>query len=104
MCTLIAYCEKIFACLWALDAYVTGTLFCMIRPTSSDCFVFFVCQDILVGLLRLRKCGRNTTCPELMGRCSIVRELHVYGTAVPVHGRDAEKLQHQVIEDRSVFV
>ncbi|KAK2632606.1 hypothetical protein EUGRSUZ_L01338 [Eucalyptus grandis] len=41
------------------------------------------------------KCGRNTTCPELMGKCSIVRELHVYGTAVPVHGRDAEKLQHQ---------
>ncbi|KAK1319892.1 Elongator complex protein 3 [Acorus calamus] len=53
-------------------------------------------QDILVGLLRLRKCGRNTTCPQLTGRCSIVRELHVYGTAVPVHGRDAEKLQHQV--------
>ncbi|KAL9663315.1 hypothetical protein QQ045_028155 [Rhodiola kirilowii] len=52
-------------------------------------------QDILVGLLRLRKCGRNTTCPELMGKCSIVRELHVYGTAVPVHGRDTEKLQHQ---------
>ncbi|MBA0652219.1 hypothetical protein Goklo_019492 [Gossypium klotzschianum] len=52
-------------------------------------------QDILVGLLRLRKCGRNTTCPELMGKCSIVRELHVYGTAVPVHGRDADKLQHQ---------
>lgn len=54
-------------------------------------------QDILVGLLRLRKCGRNTTCPELVGKCSIVRELHVYGTAVPVHGRDADKLQHQVI-------
>lgn len=54
-------------------------------------------QDILVGLLRLRKCGRNTTCPELMGKCSMVRELHVYGTAVPVHGRDADKLQHQVI-------
>ncbi|MBA0735806.1 hypothetical protein Gogos_019621 [Gossypium gossypioides] len=52
-------------------------------------------QDILVGLLRLRKCGQNTTCPELMGKCSIVCELHVYGTAVPVHGRDADKLQHQ---------
>jgi len=53
-------------------------------------------QDILVGLLRLRKCGRNVTCPELMGRCSVVRELHVYGTAVPVHGRESDKLQHQV--------
>nr|ASU54214.1 histone acetyltransferase [Hevea brasiliensis] len=39
--------------------------------------------------------GCNVTCPELMGKCSIVRELHVYGTAVPVHGRDADKLQHQ---------
>jgi elongator complex protein 3 len=26
---------------------------------------------------------------------SIVRELHVYGTAVPVHGRDPTKFQHQ---------
>jgi elongator complex protein 3 len=30
------------------------------------------------------------------GGCSIVRELHVYGTAVPVHGRDPTKFQHQV--------
>jgi histone acetyltransferase (RNA polymerase elongator complex component) len=27
-----------------------------------------------------------------------VRELHVYGTAVPVHGRDPTKFQHQVCE------
>lgn len=33
--------------------------------------------------------------PELQGRCSIVRELHVYGTAVAVHARDASKYQHQ---------
>lgn len=58
------------------------------------CFHVLI-QDILVGLLRLRKCGKNVTCPELTGKCSIVRELHVYGTAVPVHGRDADKLQHQ---------
>ncbi|CAI7884311.1 unnamed protein product [Closterium sp. NIES-54] len=54
-----------------------------------------VTQDILVGLLRLRRCGAHVTCPELRGRCSIVRELHVYGTAVPVHTRDTDKLQHQ---------
>lgn len=53
-------------------------------------------QDILVGLLRLRRCGRNVSCPELRGRCSIVRELHVYGTAVSIHGRDVDKFQHQV--------
>mmetsp|Transcript_10420 Transcript_10420/g.27298 ORF Transcript_10420/g.27298 Transcript_10420/m.27298 type:complete len:324 (-) Transcript_10420:176-1147(-) len=52
-------------------------------------------QDILVGLLRLRKCSPATFRPELKGRVSIVRELHVYGSAVPVHGRDPTKFQHQ---------
>lgn len=60
-------------------------------------------RDILVGLLRLRKCSdEGTFRPELVrksgaeGGTSIVRELHVYGTAVPVHGRDPTKFQHQV--------
>ena len=54
-------------------------------------------QDILVGLLRLRRlAGLDAERqPELRGRCSIVRELHVYGTAVAVHARDASKFQHQ---------
>lgn len=30
------------------------------------------------------------------GGCSLVRELHVYGTAAPVHSRDPKKFQHQV--------
>ncbi|KAG5035711.1 hypothetical protein JHK87_010621 [Glycine soja] len=68
---------------------------CVSNTAMTLCELSACKQDILVGLLRLRKCGRNTTCPELMGKCSIVRELHVYGTAVPVHGRDADKLQHQ---------
>lgn len=33
--------------------------------------------------------------PELLGGCSIVRELHVYGSVVPVSGRDDKKFQHQ---------
>lgn len=54
-------------------------------------------KDILIGLLRLRKCSEEGTFrPELVGGASIVRELHVYGTAVPVHGRDPTKFQHQV--------
>lgn len=55
-------------------------------------------QDILVGLLRLRKCAGPQTSrqPGLKGRTSIVRELHVYGTAVAVHARDSSKHQHQV--------
>jgi len=52
-------------------------------------------QDILIGLLRLRKCSPETFRPELKGRTSIVRELHVYGSVVPVKARDPTKFQHQ---------
>lgn len=79
-------------------------------------------QDILVGLLRLRKCNPATTYrPELMAKneesgdtssnsyscnpattcyrrrrwVSVVRELHVYGSAVPVAAKDPSKFQHQ---------
>ena len=54
-------------------------------------------QDILVALLRLRKCTEKYTYrEELTGQpTSMVRELHVYGTAVPVHARDPRKFQHQ---------
>ena len=61
-------------------------------------------QDILIALLRLRKCSPGTTYrPELLKgddgdddpRTSMVRELHVYGSAVPVHARDPRKFQHQ---------
>ena len=54
-------------------------------------------QDILIGLLRLRKCTNETFRPELKrGQVSIVRELHVYGSVVPVHAKDPSKFQHQV--------
>lgn len=54
-------------------------------------------QDILIALLRLRKCSdTHTFRPELKPQpTSLVRELHVYGSAVPVHGRDTRKFQHQ---------
>ncbi|KAL7054431.1 hypothetical protein AAHC03_026052 [Spirometra sp. Aus1] len=60
-------------------------------------------QDILVGLLRLRKCSPETFRPELRvctepnsdPLCSLVRELHVYGSAVPVASKDPNKFQHQ---------
>ena len=56
--------------------------------------------DMLIGLLRLRMCSALAFRPELQpdgeGRgCSVVRELHVYGSAVPVHSRDTTKVQHQ---------
>ncbi len=49
-------------------------------------------QDILIGLLRLRQCSAQTFRPELLGGASIVRELHVYGSVVPVSGRDPRKV------------
>ena len=54
-------------------------------------------QDILIALLRLRKCSdTHTFRPELKPQpTSLVRELHVYGSAVPVHARDPRKFQHQ---------
>lgn len=54
-------------------------------------------QDILIGLLRLRKCSPDTFRPELkcVQQASIVRELHVYGSVVPVNAKDPSKFQHQ---------
>lgn len=53
-------------------------------------------KDILIGLLRLRKCSDQTFRKELKeGPTSIVRELHVYGSVVPVHERDLSKFQHK---------
>lgn len=55
-------------------------------------------QDILVALLRLRQAGPGAKAvrPEMAREpCSIVRELHVYGSVVPVHERDPAKFQHK---------
>jgi len=61
-------------------------------------------QDILVGLLRLRKLSDDAFRPELKGGCSMVRELHVYGSVVPVSSRDPTKFQHQVSDyEESLF-
>ncbi|XP_021964765.1 elongator complex protein 3 [Folsomia candida] len=53
-------------------------------------------QDILIGLLRLRKCSPDTFRPELKPQAtSIVRELHVYGSVVPVTAKNPKNFQHQ---------
>ncbi|OEU21031.1 histone acetyltransferase ELP3 [Fragilariopsis cylindrus CCMP1102] len=54
-------------------------------------------QDILIGLLRLRKPNMSSAfLPEITERpCSIIRELHVYGSAVAVSARDPTRFQHQ---------
>ena len=54
-------------------------------------------QDILIGMLRLRKLSSKTFRKELtVCGTSMVRELHVYGSVVPIHSRDPKKFQHQV--------
>ncbi|GCF01098.1 elongator subunit [Zygosaccharomyces mellis] len=54
-------------------------------------------KDILIGLLRLRKASKRYTYRKEFTpqRTSIVRELHVYGSVVPLHSRDPRKFQHQ---------
>lgn len=53
-------------------------------------------QDILIGLLRLRKCGPGTFRLEFTEtNTSIIRELHVYGSTVPVNTKNPVKFQHQ---------
>jgi len=53
-------------------------------------------QDILIGLLRLRKPSSAAFLKEINDvPSSIIRELHVYGTAVAVSERDPTKFQHQ---------
>ena len=47
-------------------------------------------------MLRLRKLTDAAWLPELTKEaCSMVRELHVYGTAVAVSARDPTRFQHQ---------
>lgn len=52
-------------------------------------------SDSLIGMLRLRKLGAKKFMKELSGKCAMVRELHVYGSVVPVHSKDPKKFQHQ---------
>ena len=54
-------------------------------------------QDILIGLLRLRKVSSQAFCPEFKGHesVSMIRELHVYGSVVPISAKDPTKFQHQ---------
>jgi len=49
----------------------------------------------LIGLLRLRKCSEAGTFKKELVGASMVRELHVYGSVVPIHSRDPNKFQHQ---------
>ena len=49
----------------------------------------------MIGLLRLRQCSKSGTYNPMLSNASMVRELHVYGSVVPIHSRDPNKFQHQ---------
>ncbi|NXV23122.1 ELP3 protein, partial [Cepphus grylle] len=51
-------------------------------------------QDILVGLLRLRKCSEESFRPELKGGVSIVRELHGFGMLLMEEAERIAKEEH----------
>lgn len=70
----------------------------------GDCWTRVQCglRVVALGEFGAPLAGSLVTCVSLLcaaavaaGRCSIVRELHVYGSAVAVHARDTGKLQHQ---------
>jgi len=53
-------------------------------------------NDVLVGYLRLRIPSEKAHRPEINGEpCALVRELHVYGTLVPVGKHLAKAWQHK---------
>ena len=51
------------------------------------------CADILIGLLRLRKCSKDAFRSELKGGVSVVRELHVYPLLVIKIGTHSDTKQ-----------
>lgn len=60
-----------------------------------------VVQDILIGYLRLRIPSEMAHRPEIQGkRAGLVREVHVYGPAVPVGVSDARAWQHKGVGAR----
>ncbi|KAL6584371.1 Elongator complex protein 3 [Orobanche minor] len=53
------------------------------------------CQRHTCWIIAFTEMWMECDLPRAHGEVFHCRELHVYGTAVPVHGREADKLQHQ---------
>ncbi len=68
-----------------------------IKMSASDGLEYFLSfedteNDVLIGFLRLRKPSTETFIQELKGNCWIIRELHVYGSALALgDSPDTEK-------------
>lgn len=70
------------------------------QPANEGEDLFISAEDtkneVLVGYLRLRIPSENAHRPEINSEpCAVVRELHVYGTLVPVGRRSMKAWQHK---------
>jgi elongator complex protein 3 len=63
---------------------------------GEEAFISFESRDALFGFLRLRK-PFEPFMKQIGPRTALVRELHVYGKALPIGGRSEESLQHRGI-------
>jgi len=52
-------------------------------------------NDIIIGFLRLRKPSTNAHRPEIDDKTMIVRELHVYGSLIPIGEKPKDGWQHR---------
>jgi elongator complex protein 3 len=68
---------------------------------SLECFVQFVADDRLCGFARLSLPNRPAPLDELRDS-ALLREVHVYGQAVPVGTRSPATVQHQGLGTRLV--
>jgi len=70
-----------------------------VYEASRGVEVFLAAEDpensVLIGLLRLRIPSEKAHRPEVNSRTGIVRELHVYGTQVPIGEHDDVAWQHR---------
>lgn len=68
--------------------------------TASDGIEIFlsfedVVDDVIIGLLRLRKPSDVAHRPEINQNTTIIRELHVYGSLVPLGKKNTHSFQHR---------
>jgi len=61
---------------------------------GEEAFISFESKGSLFGFGRLRN-PKKPFMKEITPKTALLRELHVYGKALPLHGRDGESSQHK---------
>lgn len=98
------YCQCIRCCEVSNEKYDKNDIQYIIRPfTASGAQEYYISAEIpqpkrplLIGFIRLRlgNALENSIIPELKGKTSMIRELHVYGRVKQVGFKDASGAQH----------